>query len=262
MGTNLFQSKRRTPSAWLFHCICAGFCLFLSQLASADEQDPAERLPAELREKFVPRIVPLEHEDRVLRSAFIESLPSHAALRSIATRVWTSSGGVVLDMDGPGLTLHFYAQGIENMTLTDRVWEGFPRRADTMQGLIDHAITRSREAKQPIALLIIAGHAGLPGCAAFGGTIDDCAFRGRLSGYQKRQLARLRPYLAIESEIELRQCVTGSGKEGQRLLTSIYEITGAATSSYLADFHFGDAAAHPRVRVGDKGFELVRPNKN
>lgn len=89
--------------------------------------------------------------------------------------------------------------------------------------------------------------------------MEDCTFRGKLTSYQRKQLTRLRPYLAEDAQIELRQCGTGSGKEGQRLLTAIYETTGAATSSYLADFHFGDAANHPRVRVGPKGFEIIRP---
>ena len=210
---------------------------------------------------FVPKVTPLPHEDHVLRSALIDALPGRTSHHLIAERLWTMTGGVILDLDGPGLTLHFYAQGIEKMTLADRMWEGLPRRADTMQDLIDHAISRSRTTGQPIAHLIIAGHAGLPGCSAFGGTIDDCTFRGKLSGYQRRQLARLRPYLARQAEIELRQCVTGSGIEGERLLTAIYEVTGASTSSYLADFHFGDSASHPRVRVGPKGHEVVKPIK-
>ena len=247
--------------AW---CIYACFCLLLGFSATAqiqEEEDLAERLPAELKERFVPRVTPLEHEDLVLRSTFIDALPGWASHVLIAAKAWATSGGVILDLEGPGLTLHFYAEGIERMTLTDRVWEGLPRRADSMQDLIDHAITRSRATGRPIGHLIIAGHAGLPGCSAFGGTIDDCTFGGKLSGYQRRQLTRLRPYLAPHAEIELRQCVTGSGKEGQRLLTAIYEITGASTSSYLADFHFGDAANHPRVRVGPAGYEVVKPRQ-
>ncbi len=224
------------------------------------QQDPADRLPAALHERLVPRVTPLKGESLVVRSSFIKAMP----LRGLGLglfQVWQAGGGVVLDEDEPGLTLHFYAEGIDAMTLADKLWEGLPKRAKTLQHLIDETIGQARTKRQPVGHLIIAGHAGLPGCSALGGTMDDCTFRGRLTTYQRQQLARLRPYLAADAEIELRQCVTGSGKEGQRLLTAIYETTGAATSSYLADFHFGDAANHPRVRVGSRGFEIVRVKK-
>jgi hypothetical protein len=223
------------------------------------QTDPADRLPPELREQFVPKVTPLEHEDRVMRSAWLDMLPGGERWHGLVRRWWEAGGGVVLALDEPGLVLHFYAEGIKKMTLADRVWEGLPRRADSLQDLMDEVIGRARETGRPIRHLIIAGHAGLPGCSALGGEMEDCTFRGLLSTYQRQQLARLRPYLAPDAEIELRQCGTGSGKEGQRLLTAIYETTGASTSSYLADFHFGDADHHPRVRVGEKGFEIIKP---
>lgn len=225
------------------------------------QQDPADRLPPELRELLLPTVTTLEGEDRVVTSSLIEALPGGGRFGSIARGVWSAGGGVVLEDDRPGLVLHYYAEGIKAMTLVDKVWEGLPRRAESLQALIDEVITRARTERRPIGQLIIAGHAGLPGCSALGGQMEDCTFRGRLTTYQRKQLTRLRPYLAKDAQIELRQCGTGSGKEGQRLLTAIYETTGATTSSYLADFHFGDAANHPRVQVGPRGFEIVEPDK-
>ncbi|MFK7790215.1 MAG: hypothetical protein AB8C95_12080 [Phycisphaeraceae bacterium] len=227
-------------------------------LSTSAQQDPADRLPPELHKRLVPRVTPLPGEHLVARSAFIDATPVGKGYGSHLFNIWQAGGGVVLDAGRPGLTLHFYAEGIEAMTLTDKLWEGLPTRAESMQHLMDETIGQSRKARQPIAHLIITGHAGLPGCSAWGGTMDDCTFRGRLTTYQRQQLTRLRPYLASDAEIELRQCGTGSGKAGQRLLTAVYEITGAATSSYLADFHFGDAANHPRVRAGADGFEILR----
>jgi len=221
------------------------------------QADPADRLPPELRERFVPEVTPLRNEDRVARSSWFDALPIGERWRQRAQRWWSARGGVVLQLDEPGLVLHFYAQGIKKMTLADRVWEGLPKRADSLQALMDEVIGEARDTGRPIRHLIVAGHAGLPGCSALGGQMEDCVFRGRLSTYQRQQLARLRPYLAPDAEIELRQCGTGSGKEGERLLTAIYQVTGAATSSYLADFHFGDADRHPRVRVGANGFEIL-----
>ena len=219
--------------------------------------DPADRLPPELREKLLPQAMPLEHEGLVVRSSLINALPGTLGIKARLVRVWEDGGGVVLEGDRPGLKLHYYAEGIEAMTLADKLWEGLPKRADSMQALIDEVIGKSRSTGRPISHLIVTGHAGLPGCSAFGGTMDDCTFRGVLSAYQRDQLARLRPYLAVGAEIELRQCGTASGEEGKRLLTAVYEITGATTSSYLADFHFGDSAAHPRIRVGVNGYEVV-----
>lgn len=228
--------------------------LLLVAPAHAQRQvDPADRLPPELRERFIPTVERLAGEEWVVRSAWLNALPPSFR------RYWEAWGGVVLDVESTGLTLHFYAEGIKAMTLADKVWEGLPKRAKSLQHLVDDAITRARSERQPIRRLIIAGHAGLPGCSALGGQMEDCTFRGVLTTYQREQLARLRPYLARGAEIELRQCVTGSGKHGQRLLTAIYETTGVATSSYLADFHFGDANNHPRVRVGPDGFKIVKP---
>lgn len=259
MTANRVQNQ---PDArrWLsVRCGLVLFGLVLIAPASAQEQiDPADRLPPELRERFVPKVKHLPNEALVVRSALLDVLPSQ---RSRVRRLWSSWGGVVLDIEDPGLTLHFYAEGIKAMTLADKVWEGLPTRAESLQDLMDEVIGRARETGQPIRHLIIAGHAGLPGCSALGGQMEDCTFRGVLSTYQREQLTRLRPYLARGAEIELRQCGTGSGKEGQRLLTAIYQATGAATSSYLADFHFGDADNHPRVRVGADGFEIVKPDK-
>lgn len=244
----------------------AGLCALLGLLIAVPlgvqaQQDPADRLPPELHQQMVPRVTPLPDEQLVARSTVIDAMRVDKGFASHLLDIWQANGGVILDDRRPGLTLHFYAEGIEAMTLTDKLWEGLPKRSKSLQHLMDEAIGKARKARQPIAHLIIAGHAGLPGCSAWGGTMDDCTFRGRLTTYQRQQLARLRPYLAADAEIELRQCGTGSGKAGQRLLTTIYDITGAAASSYLADFHFGDSAAHPRVRVGADGFEIVKPGQ-
>ena len=243
-----------------------GFCVLLGLLIAVPlrvqaQQDPADRLPPELRQKLVPKVAPLPDEHLVARSAFIDAMWVGKGFAPHLFDLWQANGGVILNDRGPGLTQHFYAEGIEAMTLTDKLWEGLPKESKSLQHLMDESIGKARKARRPIARLIIAGHAGLPGCSAWGGTIDDCTFRGRLTTYQRQQLARLRPYLAADAEIELRQCGTGSGKEGQRLLTTIYDITGAAASSYLADFHFGDSAAHPRVRVGADGFEMIKPRR-
>jgi len=250
------ESRRSARRSWRRAWLASGLLAVLPSGVVA-QTDPADRLPAELREQFVPRVEPLANEDRVVRSAWFDALPGGAGWRAKARRWWEARGGVVLDLDEPGLVLHFYAEGIKKMTLADKLWEGLPERADSLQALMDAVIGRARETGRPVQHLIVAGHAGLPGCSALGGQVADCTFRGVLSTYQRQQLARLRPYLAPGAEIELRQCGTGSGKEGQRLLTAIYETTGAATSSYLADFHFGDANNHPRVRVGAEGFEIL-----
>lgn len=258
MAPNTLHHRLRPPLPRFFCRLAVVMGLLPGLSAGAQEPiDPADRLPPELREKLLPQAVPLEHEDLVVRSDLIDAMPGHLGVKEKLVRAWADGGGVVLDGDRPGLTLHYYAEGIEAMTLADKLWEGLPKRADSMQALIDEVIGKSRSTGRPIGHLIITGHAGLPGCSAFGGTIDDCTFRGRLSAYQREQLARLRPYLAADAEIELRQCGTASGEEGQRLLTAIYEVTGAVTSSYLADFHFGDSAAHPRIRVGASGYEVV-----
>lgn len=225
------------------------------------QEDPADRLPPQLHQRMVPRVTPLPAEHLVLRSTLVEAMPVGKGFGLHVFRIWQAGGGVVLDDDGPGLTLHFYAEGIESMTLADKLWEGLPTRAKSLQHLMDTTIGTARAKGQPIGHLIIAGHAGLPGCAAWGSTMDDCSFRGRLTTYQHQQLSRLRPYLASDAEIELRQCGTGSGEEGRRLLTAIYKVTGVKTSSYLADFHFGDAANHPRVRMGPDGFEILEPGQ-
>lgn len=239
--------------AWLALAVVLGV-----PMHAQPQADLADRLPPEIRERFVPSVAPLKHESLVARSALFDVLPGNASMRATMRSRWQAWGGAVLNTDERGLTLHYYAQGIKAMTTVDKLWEGLPKRADSLQSLMDEAIGRARSTGRPIDHLIIAGHAGLPGCSALGGTLEDCTFRGVLTGYQRRQLARLGPYLASDAEIELRQCGTGSGDEGRRLLDAIYQATGVATSSYLADFHFGDAANHPRVRVGPEGFEIVR----
>lgn len=207
--------------------------------------------------RFSPAVRLLPNERLVVSSGLLglacDGPGQHALARTLLARF----GIKVLEQDGPGLTLRFYVQAIEAMTLADRAWEGLPRRADSMQQLIDEAITQSRAERRPIGQLVIIGHAGLPGCAVFGGTPDDCVFKGRLSAYQRKQLARLRRYLAPDAEIELRQCVSGSGQAGQALLTAVHEMTGAGVSAYLADFHFGDSDAHPRIVVDASGVRSV-----
>ncbi len=233
--------------------------LLLTNPATAQD-DPQDR--RELTQRlFDPPVVRLADENSVVRAGVLRAVGTSEPQREQVVRWLTDRGVVILRDDLPGLKLHFYAQGIEAMTYTDRLWEGLPRRADTLQGLIDHAITRARAERKAISTLIITGHAGLPGCAALGGTLDDCVFEGKLTDYQQRQLVRLRPYLAADAMIELRQCVTGSGEEGQRLLTAIHEVTGAAAVSYLADFHFGDSDNHPRIHLDNTGVRFISPEK-
>lgn len=225
--------------------------------AASIRADDARQRTIEIERQFAPPVVYLPGESRVIDAVHLAAICDDAEQHALLSRWLAERGVAVLDRAGPGLTLHFYAQGIDAMTRVDRLWEGLPREAASLQDLIDHAITRSCEEGRPIGHLVIAGHAGLPGCAAFGATLDDCVFSGKLSDYHRRQLVRLRPYLADDAEIELRQCVTGSGKEGQRLLAALHEITGATASSYLADFHFGDSANHPRVRYDENGLKIV-----
>lgn len=209
-----------------------------------------------------PKVVALPNESRVIHADRVRLGVANPEDRQAALRWLRLQGAVVLEDDTPGLELNYYAQGIEAMTRADLIWEGLPKRADSLQMLVDDAITQARQAERPIHRLVIIGHAGLPGCAALGGTLDDCVFKGRLSAYQKRQLVRLRPYLAQDSEIELRQCVTGFGEQGQRLLTAIHQLTSATAISYLADLHFGDSAAHPTIRVDHDGVRLLPPKKD
>lgn len=233
--------------------------LLLGPGLSAQPDGPAEKQRAEVSRRLSPPVRHLPDERRVIRSAQLDAITSDPAQRT-ATEAWLAErGAVALSTDQPGLTLHYYANGIEAMTLRDQLWEAMPRRADTMQALIDHAIARARAQRRTIAHLIITGHAGLPGCCAFGGTLDDCAFRGELTLYQRDQLQRLRPYLADDAEIELRQCTTAQGKPGQALLTAIHRATGAAASSYTGDFYFGDSASHPRVLVDADGPSVIEP---
>lgn len=201
-------------------------------------------------------------ESRVIRSGVLDRLIADSAGRMLVERWLVRGGAIVLNDDQPGLDLHYYAQGIEAMTPTDRLWERWPRRADTIQQLVDQAITQARTTRRPIARLTVTGHAGLPGCAAFGGTVDDCVFRGQPSAYIRSQLVRLRPYLADDAEIELRQCGTGAGIEGTRLLLAIHRLTAARTSSYLSDFHFGDSAAHPRIVADHAGIRFQPPRRS
>ena len=233
--------------------------LFAALSAVAEPADRAERL-AEIQQAFDPPVVRLRNEGRVVDASVLATLyGENTHQRQAAERWLTRRRAVILNNDQPGLTLRFAADGIEAMTLADRLYEGLPRRAESLQSLIDHAITQARQQRRPIRQLIIIGHAGLPGCAALGSTLDDCVFKGKLSAYQRRQLVRLRPYLADDAEIELRQCVTGSGKEGKRLLTALHQVTGATASSYLADFHFGDSANHPRIRVDRDSVQFIKP---
>lgn len=226
------------------------------ELAEEDRSEPGS-ISDRVRTLLNPEATRLPGEAQVVRSDQITPACGTEAGREAVIDWLESTGVAVLDAEGPGLVLNYFAEGIEAMTPADRVWEGLPKRAESMQMLIDDAITRSRRSGRPIDKLVIIGHAGLPGCAAFGGTLEDCVFKGKLSNYQRQQLVRLRPYLGQGSEIELRQCVTGSGKEGQRLLQAIHELTAAAVTSYLADFHFGDSAAHPRIRVDGDGVRLM-----
>lgn len=220
-------------------------------VSSPDRADPLDSL------MFSPPITPIHAESRVVRADQVQAICNSTAQQK-RVAAWLKARRVtILSVDQTGLALHYYAQGIDTMTQADLLWEGLPRRADSLQALVDHAITRCHATGRPIRRLTIAGHAGLPGCAAFGGTNHDCVFKGRLSAYQRLQLVRLRPYLARDAEIELRQCTTGSGKEGQALLTALHQLTGAAASSYLSDFHFGDSAAYPRVLVDAKGYRVV-----
>ncbi|MFN3165881.1 MAG: DUF4347 domain-containing protein [Phycisphaeraceae bacterium] len=228
--------------------------------AQADADAPRQRA-IEIERRFAPPVVHLPGEARVIDADRLGALCDDAGQHALLSRWLAERGVAVLDRRGPGLALHYYAQGIDAMTRIDRLWEGLPREAESLQDLVDHAITQAREQGKPIRHLVIAGHAGLPGCAAFGGTLDDCVFDGKLSDYQRRQLARLRPYLADDAEIELRQCVTGRGREGQRLLAALHDVTGAAASSYLADFHFGDSANHPRVRFDANGLKIIAAGK-
>lgn len=236
-------------------------CLLI--LASAGAAPARAQAPktADIQRLFDPPVVRLVGESRIVRSAQLDAVCPDRDGRAVLEAWLTNHGVVVLNEGQAGLALHYYVEGIEAMTVADRIWEGLPRKADSLQALVDHAITHARTEHQPIRQIIITGHAGLPGCAALGGTLDDCVFNGNLTGYQRRQLIRLRPYLADDAQIELRQCVTGFGKEGQRLLTALHDLTGATASSYLSDFHFGDSAAHPRVQVNEEGLRHITPKK-
>lgn len=155
------------------------------------------------------------------------------------------------------LTLHVYVEGIDVLARSDWLWEGMPRRCDSMQELIDLAITRCRATGRPLSHLIIVGHSGVGGTAAFGSSLDDCVFRGRLSPYHRDQLARLRPYLADDAVIEIRQCTAALGNDGTRLLTQIHQASGAAATGYFGDFYFGKANAIVRKQVDQHGVALV-----
>lgn len=239
------------------NAVSLAWALLWAGPAAWAEPPPAAAASERVLAQFYPPVVPLERERLVARQGVLDAVCTNAASRGAAER-WLSARGVAV-LGGPGLTLHFYAEGIDTMSRIDLLWAGLPRRAASLQDLVDHTIRSARASGRPVRHLIITGHAGLPGCSALGGTLDDCTFEGRLNPYQRQQLARLRPYLALDAEIELRQCVTGSGKEGQDLLTAIHHATGAAASSYLADFHFGDTAAHPRVRVDAQGLTFIPP---
>lgn len=266
MPTNASYSRRRAR----FNRVGIALMLVIGVLSSecamgepaqepAEGQDNQEAL-AKVQRAFDPPVIRMANEQRVIRAQALETICSTPEQASEVSAWLARRGFTVLHTEQSGLTIHLFAEGIEKMTPADRVWEGLPRQATSLQDLVDHSITRARSAGQPIGHLIVTGHAGLPGCSALGGTLDDCTFNGRLTGYQRRQLRRLQPYFTPESEIELRQCVTGSGKEGQRLLTAIHQTTSAAVSSYLSDFHFGDSAAHPRIRIDREGIGFVQPD--
>lgn len=164
---------------------------------------------------------------------------------------------VLRDDPADPLTLHVYVQAIDPLTHTDWLWEGMPRRADSMQHLIDTAIARCRTTNRPLSQLIITGHSGVGGTAAFGSTLDDCVFRGRLTPYHRDQLARLRPYLADHATIEIRQCTAALGEDGTRLLTQIHLTTGATATGYFGDFYFGKTGEVARKQVDQHGVALV-----
>jgi len=231
----------------------------ISAFAQPDNAPPHDPPPtlAQVQRRFGPAVVRMAHERRVIHADALTRLCENPEQQARVQQWLVQHGIVVLNSDQGGLTLHYFAEGIETMTPADRLWEGLPVRADTLQQLVDHAITQARQTGRPIGHLIVTGHAGLPGCAAWGGTLDDCTFRGELTGYQRLQLRRLQPYLAPDAEIELRQCATGSGARGELLLRSIHHITGVTASSYLGDFHFGDSTNHPRIRFSDEGVSIL-----
>jgi len=160
------------------------------------------------------------------------------------------------DPDQP-LTLHVYVEAIDPITRADWLWEGMPRRCDSMQDLIDTAIQRCRTTGRPLSKLIITGHSGVGGTAAFGSTLDDCVFRGRLSPYHRDQLARLRPYLANDATVEIRQCTAALGEDGTRLLTQIHQTTGATVTGYFGDFYFGKTSKIVKKQVDHRGVMLI-----
>ncbi|MEM1353446.1 MAG: hypothetical protein AAGC44_06665 [Planctomycetota bacterium] len=200
--------------------------------------------------------------DRLIRHAqrhHDEPVEAKRASRDLA-RIARALGLVILRQDPRHpLTLHVYVEGIDRVARSDWVWEGMPRRMASMQDLIDTAIRRCREAGRPLSMLIITGHSGIGGTAAFGSTLDDCVFRGRLSAYQRDQLARLRPYLADDAVIELRQCSAALGNEGTRLLTQVHQASGAAVTGYFGDFYFGKTNQVVKKQVDEQGVGLLRP---
>ena len=265
---NTLADAKNDPSKAL-RAVCAvfvvGLMTTLLALPTLAEQPDRRQQMLDAAARFEPAIQRLDDERRVVRTAALDAITRTPAQRMAVERWLTRRGAVVLDRAQPGLDLHFHADGIQAMTPVDLIWEGRPKRAKSLQHLVDTLITRCRETRQPIGHLIIVGHAGLPGCCALGETLDDCVFRGILTGYQKRQLNRLRPYFANDAQIELRQCTAGKGKEGILLLKTLHRVTGAAASSYEGDFYFGMSSSHPRIIADDKGVRLIEPgqgNKN
>ena len=200
-----------------------------------------------------PAVIRLPGERLVVDHATLEALAETPGQASAARRWLVGRGWAVLDGGRPGLVLHYHADGVEAMSAADLLWEGLPREAVTMQAMVDEVITRCREAGRPIARLTVTGHAGLEGCAAWGRTLDDCTFRGELTPYQRGQLRRLRPYLAGDAVIELRQCTTAGGQVGLNLLHAVHEASGAAAVSYPGDFPFGQSEGATRIRVDEQG---------
>lgn len=214
-----------------------------------------------------PPVLAQAREARVLRheqllayaQSFAPDAETAAAGYRDLHRLATALGFAVLRDNGQPLTIHVYCDAIEPLAAGDKIWEGLPRRVDSTQHLIDLAIARCRATGKPLARLIILGHSGVGGTGAFGSTPDDCVFRGRLADHQRQQLARLRPYLAEDAVIELRQCSAGQGHEGTRLLEQVHAATGAAAESYFGDFYFGKTDREPRKRVDAEGVRVIRP---
>lgn len=204
----------------------------------------------------VETVRPLRHEGRVFRAAWIPDPAHHQACAGLLSRY----GFAVLDASRPGVTLHLHAPAIEPMTWRDLLYEGRPDTADSLGQVVDLAITRARDGGVFIERITLTGHAGLPGCCALGARLDDCVFDGRLSDVQTRQLRRLRPYLAEDAVIEIRQCGSAAGDAGTALLTAIHRAARCTVISYVGDFRFGFSGRAAIKRIDTEGrVEVVEP---